>query len=124
MKHKTVVEALKLQNALIEIALAYNYFAPVRSAMDLSQLLVQAIPIGGSPLLQLPGVDNSLIQKLRLRKEKSVHNIQDLLSLVESERRKALATLDDRTYSQAINIAKQIPVLVVSNVHFKGMKNL
>ena len=116
-----MVEALRLQNALIDVALAFNYFAPVRSAMEMSQLLLQAIPIGGSPLLQLPGFDASLIQKLRLRKEKSIYNIQGLLSLGESERRKALATLDDKTYSQAINIAKQIPILVISNVHFKGM---
>lgn len=110
-----------MQNALIDIALAFNYFAPVRSAMDMSQLLLQAIPIGCSPLLQLPEIDNSIVQRLRLRKGRSVHNIQDLLALEEAERRQALSMLNDEAYSRAINIAKQIPILIVSNVHFKGI---
>ena len=110
-----------MQNALIDIALAFNYFAPVRSAMDMSQLLLQAIPIGSSPLLQLPEIDNSIVQRLRLRKGRSIQNIQDLLALEDTERRQALSMLDDEAYSRAMNIAKQIPILIVSNVHFKGI---
>jgi len=53
-----------------------------------------------------------------------VKNIQDLLSLDTTEQRKTLARLDDAQFQQAINIAKNIPVLVVSNVHFKGRKTL
>lgn len=120
-KHKTVAEALELQNALIDIALAYNYFSPVRSAMDMFQLLLQAIPIGSSPLLQLPEIDNSIVQRLRVRKGKPVNNIQDLLALEDAERRQVLSMLDDEAYSRAVNIAKQIPILIVNNVHFKGI---
>ena len=111
-----------MQNALIEIALAFNYFSPVRSAMDMSQLLLQAIPIGCSPLLQLPEVDNSIVQRMRLWKGKSVHTIQDLLALEDTERRQALSILDDKAYFRAINIAKQIPILSVGSVHFKGIQ--
>jgi hypothetical protein len=54
----------------------------------------------------------------------AVRNIQDLLSLDTKDQRKALARLDDNQFQQAINIAKNIPVLVVSNVHFKGTKTV
>jgi len=105
---------------MIQIALAYNYFEPVRSAMEMCQHLLQAIPVGGSPLLQLPGISQKLALELRMRK-KPVKDVQGLLSLEETERRKALDALDDTTYSQAINVARQIPILQISNVHFKGM---
>lgn len=105
----------------MQIALAFNFFEPVRASMEMSQCLLQAIPVGGSPLLQLPGVDNTLVRELRMRGKNAVKSIQDLLRLDEKERRKALGKLDDKTYAQAINIAKQIPILILSNVHFKGM---
>ena len=89
--------------------------------MEMSQCLLQAIPVGGSPLLQLPGVDRALAKDLRMRPKNAVKSIQDLLRLDENERRKALGKLDEKTYTQAISIAKQIPVLILSNVHFKGM---
>jgi len=53
-----------------------------------------------------------------------VRNIGDLLSLDTKDQRKALARLDDNQFQQAINIAKNIPILVVSNVHFKGTETV
>lgn len=105
----------------MQIALAFNFFEPVRAAMEISQCLLQAIPVGGSPLLQLPGVDAALARDLRMAEKNSVKSIQDLLHLDEAKRKKVLASLDQKTYSQAINIAKQIPILKMSNVHFKGI---
>ena len=104
----------------MQIALAFNYFQPVRASMEMSQCLLQAIPTGGSPLLQLPGVDSTLVQELRMRKKNPVRSIQDLLRLDEKERRKVLGKLDEKTYAQAVSIATQIPILILSNVHFKG----
>jgi translocation protein SEC63 len=104
----------------MQITLAFNFFEPVRAAMEISQCLLQAIPVGGSPLLQLPGVDVALARDLRMAEKNSVKSIQDLLHLDETKRKKALSSLDQKTYSQAINIAKQIPILKMSNVHFKG----
>jgi len=118
-KSQIVSETLRFQNGLIQIALAFNYFEPVNAAMDLSQCIIQALPAGGSSLLQLPGVDIALVQKLRMA-PRPIKSIQDLLRLNDADKRKALATLDKKTYSQVINVAKQIPMLVLSNVHFKG----
>jgi len=55
-----------------------------------------------------------------LGKSGAITNIQDLLRLDSQQQRKVLARLDDKQFQQAINIAKNVPVLVVSNVHFKG----
>ena len=116
-------ETIKFQKGLIQIALAFNYFEPIRAAMEMSQCLLQAIPVGGSPLLQLPGVGNTLARDLRVRQKLRIKSIQDLLALSEKERRKVLKSLDDKTYAQAMSIANQIPILKLSNVHFKGSSN-
>ena len=121
-KEQLVSKTIKLRNALIQIALAFNFVEPVRAAMETSQCLLQAIPIGGSPLLQLPGVDSSIAWELRFREKNQVKTIQDLLRLDEKQRRKALEKLDEETYAQAINISKQIPMLLLFNVHFKGIQ--
>jgi translocation protein SEC63 len=90
--------------------------------METSQYLLQAIPLGGSPLLQVPSVDNNVLRDLRLfsQGKSGVTNIQDLLGLDPQQQRKALSRLNEKQFQQAINIAKNIPILVVSNVHFKG----
>jgi preprotein translocase subunit Sec63 len=116
-----VSETIKFENGLIQIALAFSFFEPVRAAMEMSQHLIQAIPVRGSPLLQLPGIDSTLASHLRMRKNNPIRTIQDLLRLDEKERRSALNSLDDEKFAQAVNISKQIPVLIVSNVHFKGV---
>ena len=106
---------------LIQIALGFSYLEPVRASLRISQILVQAIPINGSPLLQLPGVTSTLAWNLRAQKRNPIRTVQDLLRLEPDEQRKALSSLDERHFSQAINVAKQIPILIVSNVHFKGI---
>ena len=104
----------------MQIALPFNYFEPVHATMKMSQCLIQAIPIGGSPLLQLPGIDNKLARNLEVL-DKPIKTIQDLLRLDEKAQRKALERLDDKAFSRAINIAKKIPILILSNVHFRGI---
>jgi len=89
--------------------------------MEMSQCLLQAIPFGGSPLLQLPGVTSEIVRNLRLRQKLQVKSIQDLLCLEDKEQRKALAGLDEEKFNQAMCIAKQIPMLSISDVHFKGL---
>jgi translocation protein SEC63 len=123
-KYQIVRETIKFQKGLMQIALAFNHFEPVRAAMETSQCLLQAIPVSGSPLLQLPGVDSALARELQIREKLPIKNLRDLLILDEKAQRKALESLDDKAFSQAINIAKQIPNLILSKVHFKGVPSL
>lgn len=89
--------------------------------MEMSQYLMQALPVGSSPLQQLPGIDGKLARSLEMRDKQAVKGVQDILSLNEEERRKALDSLDEGAYNLAMGIAKQMPILIVSNVHFKGI---
>jgi translocation protein SEC63 len=87
--------------------------------MEISQHILQALPVGSYPLQQLPGIDKKLAQSLGMENH-AVKTIQDLLALREDERRKTLEILDEQQYQLAMCVAKQIPVLVISNTHFKG----
>jgi translocation protein SEC63 len=87
--------------------------------MEMSQHILQALPVGSYPLQQLPGIDKKLAQSLGMEKC-AVKSVQDLLALKEDERRKALEILDEPKYQLAMTVAKQIPILIVSNAHFKG----
>jgi translocation protein SEC63 len=120
-KTQIVADTVKFQQGLIQIALAFNFYEPIRSAMEMSQHILQALPVGSSPLQQLPGVDKKLAQSLEMREKRAVKGVQDLLAMKDNDRRKALEGLDEQKYHLAMSIAKQIPILIVSNAHFKGI---
>jgi preprotein translocase subunit Sec63 len=88
--------------------------------MEVSQHILQALPVGSYPLQQLPGIDKKLAQSLGMLEKHAVKSVQDLLALKEDERRKNLKVLDEQKYQLAMSVAKQIPILIVSNAHFKG----
>ena len=120
-KSQIIGDTIKFHQGLLQIALAYNFFEPIRAAMEMSQYLMQAVPLGSSPLQQLPGIDAKLARELEMRDKQAIKGIQDLLGLKEEERRRALEALDEGTYGLAMDIARQIPILIVSNAHFKGI---
>jgi translocation protein SEC63 len=119
-KIQIIANTVKVQQGLIQIALAFNFYDPIRSAMEVSQHILQALPVGSYPLQQLPGIDKKLAQSLGMLEKHAVKSVQDLLALKEDERRKNLKVLDEQKYQLAMSVAKQIPILIVSNAHFKG----
>ena len=121
-KIQVVSETIKFQNGLLHMALAFQYLEPVRGAMDPCQRLLQAIPLGELPLLQLPGFDKNVRRDLKMYSQgkTGLTTIQDLLSLESTEQREALSRLDDIQFHQAINIVKNVPILVVSKCTLQG----
>lgn len=54
--------------------------------IDLSQMIVQAVPYKSSPLLQLPNITNETIRHMR-GKKRDLKNVRDLMKLNDAERR-------------------------------------
>ncbi|OLL26569.1 Translocation protein sec63 [Neolecta irregularis DAH-3] len=117
-QHVLLDNALRLQRGLLTIALAFGYLQPILTAMNLSQSIIQAIPIGGSPLLQITGITRDIVDKIHGRRP-DIQTVDDLMSLEDSERRFLLEDLDDKAYNEAMSVAKQIPLLDVVNSYFK-----
>lgn len=108
----------------MSIALAYGISGPVRSIYESLQNILQAIPPEAPPLMQLPHLNREMIVKIEEAAASSHRrhlNIQDFMDIAEARRREiALAAgLNTSQYLSAINVASQLPRLVVEHTFFK-----
>ena len=57
--------SVKLIHAMVDVISSHGYLRPAIYCMELAQMCVQAMWVKQSPLLQLPGFDSDLIDKLK-----------------------------------------------------------
>lgn len=98
-----------LLQALANIALGHNWLKTSLACQKLQPALVQAIPIGGSPLAQLPGI--------------SLQNGLELEITSGAEGRKWLekwVAVNDEEYPEANAVARTSPRLEVTDAKFNG----
>lgn len=122
-KYEAAPLALALNESFIAIALAFGSVPPLLSAYRVSQHLIQATPPHSSPLLQLPHMTPSIVRAIEGPKPKKHLTIQQFMDMPEYERRK-LATdlpnvLTPSQYSNAVAVARQLPLLKVEKAFFK-----
>lgn len=98
-----------LLQAITNIALGHNWMKTSLLCQRLAPALVQAIPVGGSPLAQLPGI--SLEKGLELEITSGAEGRKWLEKWVK---------LDDADYPEANKVAKTFPRLEVMDAQFKG----
>jgi translocation protein SEC63 len=90
----------------------------------MSQNLIQAIPPGGSPLLQLPYFTSKVVKSIEGEKARSHMSVQTFMKMSDARRRSLVVgsgLLSDREYAAAVTVASQMPALVVSKAFFKVM---
>lgn len=86
--------------------------------------MIQAVPAGASPLLQLPNFTEELVKSIEGKSSGNNLSVQDYMKLPDSERRTrtvGAGLLTEQQYSQAISVAQQLPVLQISKAFFKVM---
>lgn len=120
--------AQALSNAFAVIALAFSTTGPIMASYSTTQHLLQAIPPGGSPLLQLPHITPAIARAIE-GDSKTHLTLQQYMALPEAYRKKLSignGLLTNAQYSTAISVAKQLPRLQVEKVFFKvvGEKNI
>lgn len=116
-KYEVAAIALKLTNAFTSITLAFGLLGPLLSSYRTSQSLIQAIPPGSSPLLQLPYLTPQLAASIE-RKLTSL-TIQKFMNLSDSTRRQLCAGLSRHQYETAITVASQLPYVSITKQFFK-----
>lgn len=89
------------------------------SSYATSQQLIQALPPGASPLLQLPHFTPGTAKAVDAESGSKNTNIQTLMSIPNSRRRKILSSLSDQQYKTAMGVASQLPHARVEKVFFK-----
>jgi translocation protein SEC63 len=95
---------------------------PVLSSYRLSQSLIQAIPPGGSPLLQLPHFTPKIvaaIEGVRAPKHTSIQKFNALPTSARKSKTVGPGLLTDREFQQSMAVAASLPYLQVEHTFFK-----
>jgi translocation protein SEC63 len=103
------------------IALAFGSTGPILASFLTAQNLIQAIPPGASPLLQLPYITPAIARAIE-GDTKTHLTLQQYMQLPEAYRRKlsiGKGLLTESQYQTAMNVAKQLPRLQVEKAFFK-----
>ncbi|KHJ30757.1 putative translocation protein sec63 [Erysiphe necator] len=103
------------------ISFAFGSTTPVLKSYLAAQCIIQAIPPGGSPLLQLPYFNKSIIKEIE-GDSKNHFTIQRYMKLPRLYRRKisiGKGLLTEAQYKVVTTFARQLPRLHVEKVFFK-----
>lgn len=87
----------------------------IESCMKLSQMLIQAVDVRSSPLLQLPHITQDMLKHFTTKK-RHIQKIRDLISMKEEDRRSLLRNLTMDEYRDIINVCASLPY-VTMEVH-------
>ena len=113
--------AHSLNSAFTAIALAFGSTGPILNSYLTSQNLMQAVPPGASPLLQLPHFTAAIARAVE-GDSKTHLTLQQYMGLPEAYRRKLTVgkgLLTESQYETAMAVARQLPRLQVEKAFFK-----
>jgi translocation protein SEC63 len=114
--------AWQLNDAFQIICQAFVTLRPLVTSLHVSQDLLQAIPPGGSPLLQLPFFTPQVVQSVEGEESKSHLTIQQYMELPADKRKKLTVgpgLLTDKQYQTAITTARQFPAMSLEKAFFR-----
>ncbi|KAG8624364.1 hypothetical protein KVT40_007431 [Elsinoe batatas] len=116
--------ALALNDAFIPICLAYGFTNPTVASYKAAQSIIQAVPPGSSPLLQLPHLNRENIKQIEGAATSSQRRhltVQALMDIPALQRREIItnAGLSLPQYDTLVKVATQLPRLVVERTFFK-----
>ncbi|CAJ1373140.1 unnamed protein product, partial [Effrenium voratum] len=92
--------AVRLLQGLVDVISSCGWLTTALSAMELSQMIVQATTSTSSPLMQLPHFSPSMVDKAKKMK---VEDIFDVMSMEDNQRDKLL---DGLSQSQLTDVAR------------------
>jgi translocation protein SEC63 len=123
-KYEAAPIALSLGEAFTAIALAFGNLRPIIGALQTSQNLIQAVPPGASPLMQLPNFTDAVVRSVEGEHTKEHITVQQFMKMSEQQRHSltvGAGLLSEKQYTDAISVARQLPALDVSRAFFKVM---
>lgn len=113
--------AQALNTSFTAIALAFGTTAPILASYLTGQNLLQALPPGASPLLQLPSITPTIAKAIE--GDSRTHlSLQEYMRLPEAYRKKLTVgkgLLTESQYETAMKVARQLPRLQVEKAFFK-----
>lgn len=89
-RNVALAEAPRLVQALVDVISSSGWLAPALHAMELSQMLVQGLWNSDHPLLQIPHVTQSTLDRLKAEGLGELDSVFDILSLDDDVRERVL----------------------------------
>lgn len=91
---------------MVDVISSNGYLKPALLSMELSQMIVQAMWVSQSPLMQLPYVGNQqMVQEL---KKAGVEDIPDFMNMDDSLRERILK-IDDQKMQHIAEVCNRYP---------------
>lgn len=121
-KYESAAIAQVLNEAYVTMLPTWGNAQPLLSAYNTSKGLIQAIPPGSSPLLQLPYFTPAIAQTVDEAVSSKNTTIQAFMSLPEQERRKLVVgpgMLSENKYRLAVSTAAKFPFAKIEAAFFK-----
>lgn len=121
-KFAAAPQAFRLAETFSNMTLAFGNLSPLIASFHAMQSLIQAIPPGASPLLQLPHFSNELVKSVQAAAPDESKNIQSFMSMTEQKRKRLTVgsgLLSEQQYSTAMKVASQLPAVKVERTFFK-----
>jgi len=91
-----IVKAIRLTQACVDVLSSNGWLAPAMAAMELSQMLTQAMWNKDSYLKQLPHFTSETISRCKNYKEQEVESVFDIMELDDDVRNSLLELSDDQ----------------------------
>lgn len=120
-KYEVAPIARLLNESFTAIALEYRTTSAILASYHTSQNLIQAMPPGASPLLQLPYITPEIAQRIE-GTPKTHLTLQQYMAIPESKRRSrsvGKGLLTESQYQTVVAVASQIPHFQVAKAFFK-----
>jgi translocation protein SEC63 len=120
-KFAVAPHAWKLGSALSVIALPFQSSKALVSALHASQNIIQAVPPGGSPLLQLPYFNEKVIQAIE-GTAKDHMTVSEWMAMPADKRKKVVVgpgLLTEQQYQTAVTTALQFPAIHIDRAYFR-----
>ncbi|KAJ1021913.1 hypothetical protein NDA16_003675 [Ustilago loliicola] len=123
-KLKYAAKAVQLLNGMLSISLAHNWLETTLLLMQVTQCMVQAVPLqdlSTAELLQLPHMTPELIKKLHESNSLAKLGIQGFWKIPDAERKAVLtgAGVGPKEYDELINVTSTWPRLELVDAFFK-----
>lgn len=112
----TVTLALPLAGGMSSFALAHNWLACSIGILRLQQFIIQAVHPSSSPLLQLPHVNDEIVQAAR---QQGVYTVQQFGRLTAAQADKLLPGVRDDEKKEIVEVAKHWPVTDFIGANFQ-----
>ncbi|KAJ3113714.1 secretory subunit [Phlyctochytrium bullatum] len=114
---EVVERAVSVVPGLLQIASARFWLSSALSAIDFSQMIVQATFAPFGPMSQLPSMSAEIFKHFNTKK-RQIRSIRELLELDDTERKDLLRSLSDQEFEDLISVASQYPILKVRKALF------